>query len=69
NFKRLDIVDNENISAKKAAAVAMQLAVICPNFAFVDAPRDIRKVIRREIAWAMVNQPFKPYADALRRLI
>ncbi|KAJ2831536.1 hypothetical protein FBU31_002253 [Coemansia sp. 'formosensis'] len=69
NFKRLDIVDDENISAKKAAAVAMQLAVICPSFAFVDVPRDIRKVIRREIAWAMVNQPFKPYADALRRLI
>ncbi|KAJ2015652.1 hypothetical protein GGI14_004147 [Coemansia sp. S680] len=70
NFRRMTImIDEKNIWAKKIAAVAMQIAVICPKFVHVDIAVEIREVFRREIAWAMVSQPFKPYADSLRRLV
>ncbi|KAJ2491193.1 hypothetical protein IWW37_002544 [Coemansia sp. RSA 2050] len=70
NFRKLVIIaDEDDASAKQVAVVAMQLAVMCPKLAFVDMPPDMRKVFRREIAWAMANQPFKPYADSLRRLV
>ncbi|KAJ2862036.1 hypothetical protein GGH94_004515 [Coemansia aciculifera] len=69
NFRRLMIMTDNDVSAKKIASVSMQIAVICPKFVHVDISIEMRKVFRREIAWAMVNQPFKPYADSLRRLI
>ncbi|KAJ2693793.1 hypothetical protein H4218_005887 [Coemansia sp. IMI 209128] len=70
NFRELVIItDEDDASTKQIAVVAMQLAVLCPKFTFVDMSPDMRKVFRREIAWAMVKQPFKPYADSLRCLV
>ncbi|KAJ2681374.1 hypothetical protein IWW39_006355, partial [Coemansia spiralis] len=70
NFRELaTITDEGDASTKQIAVVAMQLAVLCPKFTFVDMSPGVRKVFRREIAWAMVKQPFKPYADSLRRLV
>ncbi|KAJ2097146.1 hypothetical protein GGI09_003990 [Coemansia sp. S100] len=55
--------------AKEAAVVAAQIAVLCPRFRHVDLPKDLRNEFSREVALAMVNASFLPYADSLERLI
>ncbi|KAJ2364226.1 hypothetical protein H4S02_010933, partial [Coemansia sp. RSA 2611] len=56
-------------SADKVAIVAMQLAVLCPKFAYVDPPPKLRNAFSREVAWASCNYSFEPYASSIRRLI
>ncbi|KAJ2872173.1 hypothetical protein GGH93_004249 [Coemansia aciculifera] len=56
-------------TADKTAIVAMQLAVLCPNFLYVDLSPKLRNAFSREIAWATCNYSFEPYADSIHRLI
>ncbi|KAJ2767221.1 hypothetical protein GGI18_005840, partial [Coemansia linderi] len=45
NFRELaTITDEGDASTKQIAVVAMQLAVLCPKFTFVDMSPDMRKV-------------------------
>ncbi|KAJ1925745.1 hypothetical protein GGI09_000364 [Coemansia sp. S100] len=83
SFKRLVIFDDADEDesdyeyeykdkddlARKIAVVAVKIAVLCPNFRHVDLPKAMRNAFSREVAWAMVNRPFLPYANSLRRLL
>ncbi|KAJ2346043.1 hypothetical protein GGH92_003778 [Coemansia sp. RSA 2673] len=69
NFRELRVPYTAASSADKTAIVVMQLAVLCPNFLYVDLPPKLRDAFSREIAWAMCNYSFEPYADSIRRLI
>ncbi|KAJ2683628.1 hypothetical protein IWW39_005388 [Coemansia spiralis] len=55
--------------AKKVAAVAVQIAVLCPNFRHVVLPREVRGEFSREVTLANANGPFVTYANRLSRLI
>ncbi|KAJ2864678.1 hypothetical protein GGH94_002768 [Coemansia aciculifera] len=55
--------------AKEIAVIAVQIAVLCPNFKHVDLPEEMRNEFSREVALAMANGPFLPYASSLERLI
>ncbi|KAJ1997034.1 hypothetical protein GGI06_006606 [Coemansia sp. S85] len=55
--------------AKKVAAVAVQIAVLCPNFGHVVLPREVRGESSREVTLAMANGPFVPLANRLSCLI
>ncbi|KAJ2252964.1 hypothetical protein GGI13_002970 [Coemansia sp. RSA 455] len=48
---------------------AMLLAVLCLNFVHVDLPLKLRNDFGRKIAWASFNDPFKPYAESVGRLV
>ncbi|KAJ2832107.1 hypothetical protein FBU31_002142 [Coemansia sp. 'formosensis'] len=63
-----NVVDLDGL-AKEIAHIAVQIAVLCPNFRHVDNLKGMHKVFSREIAKAMTHQPYLPYADSLRRLI
>ncbi|KAJ2790502.1 hypothetical protein GGI18_001757 [Coemansia linderi] len=54
---------------KKVAVVAVQIAALCPTFSHVVFPREMRGEFSREVALAMTNGPFMPYANTLSRLI
>ncbi|KAJ2691070.1 hypothetical protein IWW39_000278 [Coemansia spiralis] len=70
NFRTLLVnYEREGVSTEDVAYAAMLIAVLCPNFVQVVLPNEQRRDFGREIAWAWVNSTFKPYADAIRRLI
>ncbi|KAJ2750497.1 hypothetical protein GGI19_005075 [Coemansia pectinata] len=49
--------------------LGIQIAVVCPNLAHVDIPLELHKGFRGKVTWSSKNGPFKPYGNALRRLI
>ncbi|KAJ2816238.1 hypothetical protein GGI24_005779, partial [Coemansia furcata] len=59
-----DEVSNDDL-ARGIAVVAVQIAIVCPKFRHVDLPEYMRDVFSREVALAMANGPFLPYADSL----
>ncbi|KAJ2032666.1 hypothetical protein IWW57_000098 [Coemansia sp. S610] len=70
NFRTLLVnYEREGVSTEDVAYAAMLIAVLCPNFVQVVLPNEQRRDFGREIAWAWVNSTFRPYADAIRRLI
>ncbi|KAJ2883630.1 hypothetical protein H4R27_002635 [Coemansia aciculifera] len=69
NFRVLRILHATEVPAKEIAYAAMLLAVLCPNLVQVDLPPGMRNMFGREIAWAMINDPFKPYSESISRLI
>ncbi|KAJ2751274.1 hypothetical protein GGI19_004593 [Coemansia pectinata] len=69
NFRTLCVPYSADISTELVAYTAMLIAVLCPNFVQVDISNGLRKEFSREIAWASVNDIFKPYADDINRLI
>ncbi|KAJ2750770.1 hypothetical protein GGI19_004910 [Coemansia pectinata] len=69
NFRVLRVPFTANFSAEHVARVAVHIAVLCPRFAFVDILPEHRKAFGREIAWAMVNKPFKPFANYISHLM
>ncbi|KAJ2813539.1 hypothetical protein H4S07_000611 [Coemansia furcata] len=70
NFRTLRVAcPNHSVTTEEVAYAAMLIAVVCPNFGQVDLPSEKRRDFGREIAWAMVNSTFKPYADSIGRLI
>ncbi|KAJ2436831.1 hypothetical protein GGF42_008834, partial [Coemansia sp. RSA 2424] len=69
NFRVLQVRSYSDLSGELVAYTAMLIAVLCPNFVQVDLPLELRKAFGREIAWALVNDTFKPYADSINRLI
>ncbi|KAJ1925593.1 hypothetical protein GGI09_001765 [Coemansia sp. S100] len=68
-FRKLRAICSAKMSAERIAIVVMQIAVVCPCFVHIDLPLGLRKAFSREVAWATYNEPFKPYAKSLRRLI
>ncbi|KAJ2063626.1 hypothetical protein GGI17_001562 [Coemansia sp. S146] len=69
SFRVLHVPSVANADIGRVSIVAMQLSVVCPNFAYVDLPLELRKGFRGKATWSSRNGPFKPYGDALRRLI
>ncbi|KAJ2790024.1 hypothetical protein GGI18_002056 [Coemansia linderi] len=79
SFRKLvlvNVVDEEydyesmdDVLTGEIAIVVVQIAVLCPNLTHVDIPEEMHSVFGREIAWAMLNRPFSPYAYSLRRLL
>ncbi|KAJ2577210.1 hypothetical protein GGH95_003551 [Coemansia sp. RSA 1836] len=69
NFKVLRVSSTDKSTANNIAIVAMQIAVLCPNFVRVDVPPKLRSEFSVQIAWAICNDSFGPYADSLQRLI
>ncbi|KAJ2622674.1 Spliceosome-associated protein 49, partial [Coemansia sp. RSA 1694] len=69
SFRVLQVRSYSDLSGELVACTAMLVAVLCPNFVQVDLPLELRKAFGREIAWALVNDTFKPYADSINRLI
>ncbi|KAJ2750004.1 hypothetical protein GGI19_005351 [Coemansia pectinata] len=71
NFKtwRLLRVDNKDAPIDVTVYSSMLLAVLCPNFRQVDLPLNLRNDFGRKIAWATFNDPFKPYAESVGRLV
>ncbi|KAJ2883629.1 hypothetical protein H4R27_002634 [Coemansia aciculifera] len=68
-FKVLRVRHTDESSVEEIAYVAMHIAVVCPSFAFVDLPLEHRKEFSQEIARAMANRPFRPFADSIRHLM
>ncbi|KAJ2747605.1 hypothetical protein GGI19_006333, partial [Coemansia pectinata] len=69
NFRVLRVPYSAQSSAKKIAIVAMQIAILCPNFLYVDIAPELRNVFSHEVAWAGFNRTFEPYTKALQSLI
>ncbi|KAJ2257873.1 hypothetical protein GGI13_000778 [Coemansia sp. RSA 455] len=69
NFRKLRVLDSSAIPAQDIAYVSMLLAVMCPKFGHVDLSSKLRYTFNREIAWAMINDPFRPYSSCLERLV
>ncbi|KAJ2629658.1 hypothetical protein GGF44_004225, partial [Coemansia sp. RSA 1694] len=68
-FKRLSVPWDVDTSGEETAVVAVQLAVICPSFSYVDLSPKLRNAFNREVGWAALNEPFGAYADSLIRLV
>ncbi|KAJ2458922.1 hypothetical protein GGF42_001772 [Coemansia sp. RSA 2424] len=68
-FMKLCVAYNASASAKSLAQAAMLLAVVCPSLRTVEVLPTLRNEFSREIAWAMLNSVYRPYADRLRDLI
>ncbi|KAJ2050248.1 hypothetical protein GGI08_005540 [Coemansia sp. S2] len=69
NFRVLRVPNIADHSVSMVADAAKIIAILCPNFAQVDLPLKLRNEFSREVAWAMVSDPFEPYANSLRRLV
>ncbi|KAJ2071015.1 hypothetical protein GGH13_003635 [Coemansia sp. S155-1] len=69
NFRVLHVPSVKNADIGKVSIVAMQIAVVCPSFAYMYLPLELRKGFRGKVNWSSRNGPFKLYGDALRRLI
>ncbi|KAJ2860600.1 hypothetical protein GGH94_005406 [Coemansia aciculifera] len=69
NFRKLRILNSSNIPTQDIAYIGMLLAVLCPKFGHVDLSSELRYMFNREIAWAMINDPFRPYSSCLERLV
>ncbi|KAJ2859182.1 hypothetical protein GGH94_006242 [Coemansia aciculifera] len=76
-FRRSDIVqmnlvcigpildlDNAFVAERGEAIIRLQLHRVLETSAAL-----VRKAFSREISWAMVHMPFKPFADSIRRLM
>ncbi|KAJ1922899.1 hypothetical protein LPJ71_001036, partial [Coemansia sp. S17] len=68
NFRVLRVPDIADGLVSMVADAAKIIAILCPNFAQVDLSLKLRNKFSREVAWAMVSDPFEPYANSLRRL-
>ncbi|KAJ2054707.1 hypothetical protein GGH13_008116 [Coemansia sp. S155-1] len=68
-FKVLRVLGTDVPLVDEVASVAMHIAVVCPNFAFVDLPHEHRKEFSLEIARAIAKRPFRPFADSIRHLM
>ncbi|KAJ2730736.1 hypothetical protein IW152_005035 [Coemansia sp. BCRC 34962] len=69
NFARLSASRGGCTSTNKMAIAAMQIAIICPSFTFVDIIPGLRKDLKHKIRLAMAKDRFKPYADLMRHLV
>ncbi|KAJ2025958.1 hypothetical protein IWW57_003195, partial [Coemansia sp. S610] len=70
NFRTLSVAyPKDGVLTEDVAYAAMLIAVLCPNFAQVNLPTEQRRNFGCEIAKIYVDCAFKPYADAVRRLI
>ncbi|KAJ2062734.1 hypothetical protein GGI17_002241 [Coemansia sp. S146] len=69
NFRKLHILNSSDISTQAIAYIGMLLAVLCPKFGHVDLLSELRYMFNREIAWAMISDPFRPYSSYLERLV
>ncbi|KAJ2107679.1 hypothetical protein GGI16_001434 [Coemansia sp. S142-1] len=69
NFRVLRVPDIADGLVSMVADAAKIIAILCPNFAQVDLSLKLRNKFSREVAWAMVSDPFEPYANSLRRLV
>ncbi|KAJ2067927.1 hypothetical protein GGH13_005113 [Coemansia sp. S155-1] len=69
NFRKLRVFDSSAIPAQDIAYVSMLLAVMCPKFGHVDLSSKLRYTFNRKIAWAIINDPFRPYSSSLERLV
>ncbi|KAJ2755158.1 hypothetical protein GGI19_001868 [Coemansia pectinata] len=69
NFRKLRILTSSNTPTQDIAYIGMLLAVLCPKFGHVDLSSELRYMFNREIAWAMINDPFRPYSSCLERLV
>ncbi|KAJ2033030.1 hypothetical protein H4S03_005924, partial [Coemansia sp. S3946] len=65
NFRKLRVFDSSAIPAQDIAYVSMLLAVMCPKFGHVDLSSKLRYTFNRKIAWAIINDPFRPYSSSL----
>ncbi|KAJ2324131.1 hypothetical protein GGH92_010750, partial [Coemansia sp. RSA 2673] len=63
NFKTLRASRGGSVSTNKMAIAAMQIALICPSFEFVDILPGLRKDLKYKITYAMVKDRFKPYTE------
>ncbi|KAJ2040256.1 hypothetical protein H4S03_001138 [Coemansia sp. S3946] len=68
-FKVLRILGTDVPLVDEVASVAMHIAVVCPNFAFVDLLPEHRKEFSQEIARTIAKRPFRPFADSIRHLM
>ncbi|KAJ2755973.1 hypothetical protein GGI19_001213 [Coemansia pectinata] len=69
NFRVVRVLRAEYSDLGDLSTVAMQIAVVCPKFMYVDLPLELREEFGDKATWSSSNDPFKPYGDALRRLI
>ncbi|KAJ2058268.1 hypothetical protein GGI17_005136 [Coemansia sp. S146] len=69
NFRMLRVPSVETTEVDMVSIIAMQVAVVCPSLAHVDLPLEVHKEFRDKVTWSSENGIFKPYGDALRRLI
>ncbi|KAJ2104827.1 hypothetical protein IW146_008499 [Coemansia sp. RSA 922] len=69
NFKTLRASRGGSVSTNKMAIAAMQIALICPSFEFVDILPGLRKDLKYKITYAMVKDRFKPYTEGFSRLL
>ncbi|KAJ2004124.1 hypothetical protein GGI06_005575 [Coemansia sp. S85] len=70
NFRTLSVAyPKDGVSTEDVAYAAILIAVLCPNFVKVDLPTEQRRNFGCEIERVSVDSAFKPYADAVRRLI
>ncbi|KAJ2833208.1 hypothetical protein FBU31_001944 [Coemansia sp. 'formosensis'] len=69
NFKKLSVPWDADSVAESIAHVAITLAVVCPNFVYVDISPKLRHAFLREVAWATLHRHYEPYGDSLLRLV
>ncbi|KAJ2417142.1 hypothetical protein H4218_003457 [Coemansia sp. IMI 209128] len=69
NFTKLTASRGGCVSTNKMAIAAMQIAIICPSFNFVEVLPGLRKDLKHKIGLAMAKDRFKPYADLVRHLL
>ncbi|KAJ2883487.1 hypothetical protein H4R27_002730 [Coemansia aciculifera] len=69
NFRKLRVPSVANADIGRVSIVAMQVAIVCPSFAYVDLPYELCEEFRGSVTWSTNNDLFKSYGDALRRLM
>ncbi|KAJ2840442.1 hypothetical protein FBU31_000412 [Coemansia sp. 'formosensis'] len=69
NFRTLRALDTTDMITDQLSIIAMQIAIVCPRFTFMDVCICIRSNFVQNVSLAMVDGPFQPYADSIRRLI
>ncbi|KAJ2098318.1 hypothetical protein GGI09_003378 [Coemansia sp. S100] len=71
NFRTWRVLDADDKDTPIDIIVhsAMLFAVLCPNVVHVDLPLKLRNGFGRKIAWASFNDPLKPYAESVGRLV
>ncbi|KAJ2875942.1 hypothetical protein GGH93_001147 [Coemansia aciculifera] len=69
SFRKLRVPSVANADIGRVSIVAMQIAIVCPSFAYVDLPYELCEEFRDSVTWSTNNDLFKSYGDALRRLM
>ncbi|KAJ2871748.1 hypothetical protein H4R27_006713, partial [Coemansia aciculifera] len=55
NFWVLRVPSVANVDIDRVSIVAMQIAVVCPNFAYVDLPLGLREEFKGSVTWSSNN--------------